>query len=398
MGALRSRPTTERRDRRFLGRTEDAEAPEVVRAAGSRVVDAHGRTLIDFQMGWCVGNLGWNPPEILARVQRFAGPSYVTPSNSYAPWVELAERLVACAPGELARAYRVTTGTEAVELALQLAVTRTGRHKFVSIEEAYHGNSFGARTVGSDDLDAHLPGVRHLAPPLDASALDRLETLLKHRDVAAFIMEPVITNLSVIVPESEFMRGLVPLCHRYGTLVIMDEVACGLGRAGNMFACEHDAIEPDLLTIAKSLGGGVVPIATTFATNDVADAARDALSFYASFGWMPIAVAAALAVLDFWEAHGDELLGNVAQRAAQIDNVLRELFPDAELRIRGLAIGVGLDDEKRVERIAKRAKEGGLLVYPEDDSLVMFPALTIDEATCGEALDILAAASRGPRG
>ena len=85
---------------------------------------------------------------------------------------------------------RATTGTEAVELALQLAVTRTGRRKFVSIEDAYHGNSFGARTVGSDDLDAHLPGVRHLAPPLDAGALDRLETMLKHRDVAAFVMEP----------------------------------------------------------------------------------------------------------------------------------------------------------------------------------------------------------------
>jgi acetylornithine/succinyldiaminopimelate/putrescine aminotransferase len=393
MGALRSRPTTERRDRRYLGRTEDAEAPEVVRATGSRVVDALGRTWIDFQMGWCVGNLGWNPPEILARVHSFAGPSYVNPNNSYAPWTDLAERLVASAPGKLARAYRVTTGTEAVELALQLAVTRTGRRKFVSIEDAYHGNSVGARTVGSDDLDAHLPGVRHLAPPLDVGALDRLETMLKHRDVAAFIMEPVITNLSVMIPESDFMRDLVPLCHRYGTLVIMDEVACGLGRAGTMFACEHDAVEPDLLTIAKSLGGGIVPIATTFATADVADAARNELSFYASFGWMPLAVEAALAVLDYWKAHGNELLANIAQRASQIENVLPELFPDAELRIRGLAIGVGLDDEERVAAIAKRAKQRGLLVYPEDDSLVMFPALTIDKATCGEALDILATAS-----
>jgi acetylornithine/succinyldiaminopimelate/putrescine aminotransferase len=394
MGALRPRPSTERRARRFLGRTEDAETPEVVRAEGSRVVDAHGRTSIDFQMGWCVGNLGWNPPEILARVQRFTGPSYVTPNHSYAPWADLAERLVARAPRSLARAYRATTGTEAVELALQLAVTRTGRRKLVSIKGAYHGNSFGARAVGSDELDAHLPGVRHLAPPLDAHALERLETMLAHRDVAAFIMEPVITNLSVLLPESDFMRGLVPLCHRYGTLVIMDEVACGLGRAGTVFACEHDAIEPDLLTIAKSLGGGVVPIATTFATTEIADAARDELSFYASFAWMPLAVEAALAVLDTWDAHGDELLANVAQRSAQIENVLRELFPDAELRIRGLAIGVGLDDEERVASIAKRAKQRGLLVYPEDDSLVMFPALTIDEATCGEALEILAAASR----
>src|SRR4051812_35753769 len=119
MGVLRRKHSAA--DRRFVGRTEPPRDLEIVAAEGSRVRDARGRTLIDFQMGWCVGNLGWNPPSILARIQKFKGPSYVAPQDTYAPWTELARRLVERAPGDLARAYRCVGGSEAVELALQIA-------------------------------------------------------------------------------------------------------------------------------------------------------------------------------------------------------------------------------------------------------------------------------------
>src|SRR5687767_13770245 len=107
MPSVRRKPSAEvhRNDRKFLGRTEDPESLEIVAAEGSRVRDARGRSLIDFQMGWCVGNLGWNPPEIVARVQRFRGPLYVSPKVLYAPWTQLAKELVDVAPGKLARAY-----------------------------------------------------------------------------------------------------------------------------------------------------------------------------------------------------------------------------------------------------------------------------------------------------
>src|SRR5512133_1050545 len=112
MGVPQQRKTdVARRDRKFVGRMQRAEELQIVRADGSRVVDAQGRTFIDWQMGWCVGNLGWNQPEILARLQAFAGPGYVSPGFTYAPWAELAERLVALAPGKLARAYRGVPGT-----------------------------------------------------------------------------------------------------------------------------------------------------------------------------------------------------------------------------------------------------------------------------------------------
>jgi acetylornithine/succinyldiaminopimelate/putrescine aminotransferase len=396
MGLLKRKASSDvlRNDKKFVGRTSPPRDLEIVAAEGSRVRDARGRTLIDFQMGWCVGNLGWNPPEILARVRDFKGPAYVAPQGTYAPWSELARRLVDITPGDLGRAYRCVGGSEAVELALQLAIVRTGRHKLVSLEEAYHGNTFGARSVGDLGFDAHLAGMKKLAPPLDADALDRLETQLKHRDVAAFIMEPIVMNLGVLVPDDEFMRGLVPLCHRYGTLVIADEVACGLGRTGKLFASEHYELEPDLMCLAKALGSGVAPIATTLATAEIADAVEGDYSFYSTFGWMPIAVEAALGTLDYWDKHGDKLLENIAARSAQLENALREIFEDVEISVKGVAANVKLDDEDRVSRIQKRCTERGLIVIGEEEELMLLPPCTVDEETMDDALEILATAAK----
>src|SRR5262245_7197357 len=124
MGLLRRTQTASvaRKDHKLVGRAARALEIEIVAANGSRLRDEQGRTYVDFQAGWCVGNLGWNPPEILARVRAFEGPTYVQPDFLYEPWTELAELLVDGAPGNLAKAYRTVSGTEAVELALQLAM------------------------------------------------------------------------------------------------------------------------------------------------------------------------------------------------------------------------------------------------------------------------------------
>src|SRR4051812_30623352 len=175
-----------------------------------------------------------------------------------------------------------------------------------------------------------------LAPPLDGKALHRLERMLAGREVAAFIMEPIAMNLGVLVPDSDFMRELVPLCHRYGTLVIADEVACGFGRTGKLFASEHFDLQPDLLCTAKALTSGVAPLSAVLATAEVARDAED-LSFYATFGWMPLAVEAAIATLEYWKKHGDEILDNVAERSSQIRTRLSVRLPDdAELHLMGL--------------------------------------------------------------
>jgi len=392
MGARNHRQfdDTLRTDRKLLGRSKPAEDIVVVSADGSRVRDARGRTYIDLTMGWCVGNLGWNPHPIVDRVHRFHGPSYVHPSFAYARWNDLARLLVDAAPGKLARAYRCTTGTEAVELALMLAMTATGRHKLISLEGAYHGNSFGARSIGEGGVDSALRGCVKLAPPLDGKALHRLERMLAGREVAAFVMEPIAMNLGVLAPDAEFMRELVPLCHRYGTLVIADEVACGFGRTGKLFASEHYDLAPDLMCLAKALTSGVAPLGAVLATAEIEKAAEGELSFYATFGWHPLAVEAAIATLEHWKRHGDGILDNVADRSNDILTRLSVRLPeDAELRISGLAVAIELGDEERVERIGKRCRRKGLLVGPEDETILLFPALTIDRETLAEALDIL---------
>lgn len=387
--ARRQLDTQLRNDRKFLGRSSKPEDLVVVSAEGVRFRDARGRSYIDLTSGWCVGNLGWNPPAIVDALREFTGPSYVHPSYVYARWNELARLLVDIAPGRLARAYRCTTGTEAVECALQLAMTATGRHKLVSLEGAYHGNSFGARSVGEGGVDNLLRGCAKLAPPLDERALGRLETLLRGRDVAALIMEPIAMNLGVLVPDGTFMRELVPLCHRYGTLVIADEVACGFGRTGALFACEHFGLEPDLMCIAKALTNGVAPLASTLATAEIADACEGELSFYATLGWLPFAVEAAIACVKHWRAHGGEILANVVDRSNQLRTRLSVRLPEeAELHLFGLACAVILDEDT-VARVAKRCRKHGLIVGEEEDALELFPPLVIDEPTLADALDIL---------
>ena len=379
-----------RNEHRFLGRTSKPEDLAVVSADGVRLRDARGRSYIDLTSGWCVGNLGWNPKPVVDALRKFSGPSYVHPSFQYARWGELARLLVDIAPGRLVRAYRCTTGTEAVECALQLAMTATGRHKLVSLEGAYHGNSFGARSIGEGGVDNLLKGCARLALPLDERALGRLETLLRGRDVAALIMEPVSMNLGVMIPDGAFMRELVPLCHRYGTLVIADEVACGFGRTGALFACEHFRLEPDLMCIAKAVTNGVAPLASTLATADVADACEDELSFYATFGWLPFAVEAAIACVQHWRRHGGQILGNVTDRSNQLRTRLSLRLPeDAELHLLGLAGAVQFGDEGIVERIVKRCRKHGLVIGGEEDVLELFPPLVIDEPTLADALDIL---------
>jgi acetylornithine/succinyldiaminopimelate/putrescine aminotransferase len=289
--------------------------------------------------------------------------------------------LIEVAPGELARCYRAVGGTEAVEIAIQIARAATGREKLIKIEDGYHGNSIGVQAIRG-----------RVRPPLGERALARLETALKKRDVAAFIMEPIVLNLGVEIPTAEFMTGAQALCRRYGTLFILDEVATGFGRTGAMFATEHYDVEPDILCLAKAITGGHAPMAATLVTDEVARAATD-FELYSTFGWHPLAVEAALANLDVWRDHGDELLGNICERSDQFATRLAAMDRIERVRIAGLAIGVVLEDDD-ADRVVERCREDGLLVTGEDDTLELFPALTIDRATADHGLDVLARALR----
>lgn len=389
------------RDRAFVGRGGGPEPLRIVHAKGSYVTEASGRRYLDFFMGWCVGNLGWDHPAIRARLRRFEGPDYVSPHFQYAPWGDLAARLARMTPGKLERCFRVTGGTEAVELALQAAFAYTGRTKVASIDGAYHGNSIAARSVGSgaDALPkgALLRGVKRVKPPLDEAALARVERALRKEDVAAFIMEPVLCNLGALAPTQAFMTGLQRLCREHGTLLVMDEVASAFGRTGAMFASEHFGIEPDIMCLAKALTGGHAGMGATIMTRAVADEVEEDLAFYSTYGWHPLSVEAALANVTFLDENRASVLRNVEARSAQFRERLGGMSfeGDADVRVKGLAIGVELEDEAYASRVVERCRERGLLVTSSSELLLLFPALTLDARTAKKGLDILEDAVAG---
>jgi len=362
-----------RRDRRFLARDSEADDLEVVKAKGSFVIDARGKRYIDFVTGWCVGNLGWANDEIEDAIRDFKGPNYVDPSSLYAPWTELAELLISIVPGKLKKCIRTTTGTESVEAALQAARTHTKRTKFLALEDSYHGNSIAAQ-----DLD------RKVAPPTSQKAVDKLETLLKRRDVAAVILEPIPCNLGVLIFEKEVMQRVQQLCRKYGTLLIADEVADGFGRTGTLFACEHYDLQPDILCLAKAITSGYAPMGATIVTEAVARSIKDQ-AFYSTFGWHPLSVAAALANVRYIIKHREKLLAS----ANAVSDYLRDRLVEMEfdqVRASGMAIGA---DRKNASDAIDRCRRKGLLLTGYDETLTLFPPLNTTMKTARAAMDIL---------
>ncbi|HEU4683320.1 MAG TPA: aspartate aminotransferase family protein [Nitrospira sp.] len=379
----------------YLGRDPIPLNLDMVGAEDSVVFDREGRRYVDFVMGWCVGNLGWSQPDIQAAIKQSRSPAYVHPSYLYEPWVELAESLAVIAPGKLKKSYRATGGTEAVEIAMQVAMTATKRHKFVSIEGSYHGNSIAAMSIGASEYRAQyeklLPGCYKVKAPLDSRAVKQVERLLKREDIAAFIMEPVICNLDVTIPDPQFMTGVWHLCREHGTLLVMDEVATGFGRTGKLFGCEHFELEPDVMCLAKAITGGYAPMGATMVTDAVAQALGDRFSFYSTYGWHPLSVDAALANVRYFIKHKEDLLRHVIEVSAYFEARLSQMrfkFPTT-IRMRGLAIGIEVDEPGYAAKIQDKALERGLLLSAENDVLKLFPALTVTQETAKEGLDIL---------
>jgi adenosylmethionine-8-amino-7-oxononanoate aminotransferase len=385
------------KDKIFLGRGSPAEDLHLVSAEGSVLFDAQGRRYVDFVMGWCVGNLGWGHQDIREAIRRSKSPAYVHPSLFYEPWVELAELLATITPGELKKSFRATGGTEAVEIAMQIAMTATKRRKFISIEGSYHGNSIGAMSIGASEYRTQyanlLPGCHKIKPPLDAKAANRVEKLLKSRGIAAFIMEPIICNLAVTIPDTAFTTRVQELCREYGTLLIIDEVATGFGRTGKMFGAEHVNLDPDIMCLAKAITGGYAPMGATIVTDKVARAIEQEFSFYSTYGWHPLSVDAALTNIRYLVTHKEELLRHVIEMSAYFEARLSEMKfrVPVTIRMKGLAIGVEVEEPGYAAKIQEKCLRAGLLFSVENDVLKLFPALTVEQKIAQEGLDILEA-------
>ncbi len=318
-----------------------------VRAAGVSVWDTEGREYLDFLGGFGALNLGHNHPAVLAALEKVRTLPNLIQSSLGALAGALAHNLAQITPGNLQRSFLCNSGCEAVEGALKLARAATGRKEFVYCHNSFHGKSFGALSVTGREkyqkpFEPLLPGCTAV-PFGDAQAL---AYELKKRKAAAFIVEPIQGEGGINLPPAGYLAQAANLCRQYGTLLIVDEVQTGFGRTGTMFACEQEGVVPDILCLAKSLGGGIMPIGAFLTTDEIWKKAyggmEKALLHTSTFGGNTWAAAAALAaiqvIIEENLAAAAKEKGDYFLRGLQ---GLKERFPLVkDVRGRGLLIGL----------------------------------------------------------
>ncbi len=385
--------------------------PVAVRGQGLWLEDAAGQRYIDASGGAAVSCLGHGHPDVLAAMHRqidqlaYAHTSFFTTEVAE----QLADQLVRTAPAGMSHAYFVSGGSEAVEAALKMArqycleIGQPERSHFIARRQSYHGNTLGALAVGGNEWRRRqfaplLIDVTHVSPCYPYRDLQPGETpeaygqrLARELDeaiqrvgpakVLAFIAETVGgATAGVLVPVPGYLKAVREVCDRHGVLLILDEVMCGMGRTGTLHACEQDGVVPDLMTIAKGLGGGYQPIGAVLAQQKIVDAMSSGSGFFQhghTYLGHAVACAAALAVQQVIERDG--VLQKVKRDASVLQALLADKFKNhphvGDIRGRGFFWGIELvqdraskapfDPARRLHAKVKAAAFArGLLVYP----------------------------------
>lgn len=320
------------------------------RGEGVYLYDLDGNKYIDCLGSYGVFSLGHCHPRVIAAVKHQLD---LMPMGSKTflnkPLADLAEKLASITPGNLQYSFICNSGTEAVEGALKLARMATGRTNIVATTDAFHGKTMGALSASGRDLYKHdfeplVPGFVRI-PWNDVKAL----TDSVNSSTAALILEPIQGEGGIRIPDLSFMETARRVCTEHGALLILDEVQTGLGRTGKMFACEHFNIVPDIMTLAKALGGGVMPIGAFVAASDVwlKMFQNNPFIHSSTFGGGELACCAALAAIQATEDEG------LVKRSAESGEYFRRRLVDAaaefpgllkEVRGLGLMIGIEFED------------------------------------------------------
>ena len=402
------------RDRQVLSPSYTRDYPLVVkRGRGAVIEDVDGNSFLDFAAGIAVVSTGHCHPEVVAAIQKQASELiHMSGTDFYYPnMVELAEKLASIAPGkEPKRVYFGNSGTEAVEAAIKLAKYHTKRDKLVAFHGAFHGRTMGAlsltasRAVQRKGFGTLLSGVFHMPYPdtyrgtygirpenASADCLSYLENELFRRrvdpdEVAGIFIEPVQGEGGYLPAPAEFLQGLEKICHKYGIMLVADEVQSGMGRTGKWWAVDYAGVEPDILCTAKGIASGM-PLSAIITKASVMDWKPGAHA--STFGGNPVCIAASLATLGLIER------GYMANAARMGEFIKRQTanWPErhkivGEVRGRGLMIGIEfVRDQKTKERapdlrnrIVQMAFHKGLLVLGSGDTtLRLCPPLMIDE-------------------
>jgi 4-aminobutyrate aminotransferase len=375
-------------------------------ASGIWLEDLDGRRVMDFH-GNSVHQLGHGHPRVVEAVKRALDTLPFSPrryTNEFA--VTLARRLARLAGHDLSKVLFAPGGAEAIGMALKLARLATGRHKTISMWDAFHGASLDAISIGGEALFRSgigplLPGTEHVQPcdpghchfgcggECDARCADYVEYVLqKEEDVAAVIVETV-RSTDVQVPPRAYYQKLRAACERHGALLILDEIPVCLGRTGTMFAFEPYGIVPDMVVLGKGLGGGVFPMAALIARAGLDIAAERALGHY-THEKSPVGCAAALAALDVIEE--EKLLPRSKALGERALARLRKIRCPAIVDVRGigLLLAIELKDAALAEAVLYRCLSQGLsFKVGQGNVLVLAPPLIIQEHELDRALDIL---------
>ena len=385
---------------------------------GVEVWDVDGNRFLDFAAGIAVCATGHAHPAVVAAVREAAG-EFLHISSDY--WhermVALAERLVRLAPmGEPAMAFLCQSGTEAVEGAIKLARYVTGRQRFIGFLGAFHGRTMGSLALTSSKYTQQkgfaptMPGVVHVpypdsfrplfaGPDQGRAVLDYIRMLFDRSvpaaEVAAIVVEPIQGEGGYIVPPRGFLSGLRELCDEHAILLVFDEVQSGVGRTGRMFACEHENVAPDIMTLAKGLGSGL-PIGAVVAKKRLMQQWRRG-AHGNTFGGNPIACSAANATLVLVEREYAANAASAGEYFMERLNALAREYPCiGEVRGRGLMIGMELVAEDRTpaaalcDALVTRAFHNGLLLLSCGASTVRFmPPLCVSQVEIEEAFNLL---------
>jgi acetylornithine/N-succinyldiaminopimelate aminotransferase len=385
--------------RQNLAQTSDSPIGlEISRAEGSWLVASDGRRYLDFIAGIGVSALGHGNPEVLDAIAAQARRhlhvmvygEYVIESQ-----VMLARRLVELLPRPLERVYFTNSGAEAIECGLKVARKFTGRAGFVAFEGAYHGDTMGALALAGNramrEPFGALPGpVRHL-PFDDEGALDQIDST-----IAAVVVEPIQAEGGVRIPEIGFIRAIRERCNRAGAMLIFDEVLTGFGRTGKMFALEHFGVVPDIVVMAKALGGGL-PLGALCSRNEVLGTLSHdpPLGHITTFGGHPLSCAAGLASLNVIVR--DRLYEPAATMGKEIVRRLLAMRAPEIAAVRGLGMIIGIEfrDAALAHRFVAETLARGVIVnwtLNADNVVRLAPMLTITEDEVNFAISAMAKA------
>lgn len=427
-------------------RNSNALPPIGLRGDGVYLIDADGKHYFDGSGGAAVSCLGHSDRDVIDAIKTqldsmaFAHTSFLTSQPAEA----LADLLIEHAPEGLDRVYFVSGGSEAVEAALKLArqyyveIGQPKRHKIISRRQSYHGNTLGALAVGGNEwrraqFAPLLIDVSHIAPcyayreqlngesEIDfelrlANELEAEIIRLGPDEVMAFVAEPVVgATLGAVPPADGYFKRIREICDQYGVLLILDEVMCGMGRTGTLFACEHDGISPDICTIAKGLGAGYQPIGATLCTKTIHDAIQNGSGFFQhghTYVAHPTACAAGLAVVTKLTSG---LVDGVTAKGEMLQDMLRTSLGQhplvGDIRGRGLFVGLEFVQDRDTKacldpalkfhaRLKKAAFAQGLICYPmggtvdgrQGDHVLLAPPFICEPDQLAEVVDKLTAA------